>query len=344
MKINNIKLKNIHSLKGLHEVDFANGPLAQTGLFAIIGPTGSGKSTLLDAITLALFNSTPRSGSLSRAAIEKTGAIITRNTNDAFCEAEYESFGKTLRSRWEISRARTGKLGDILPVLKKAIVSEPEFAYEYAKGYKLKNIDVLFSPLNDSIGINKIFVNKGLFSNIFENLKNIYDLIFIDTSNESMLPANNYLFNNADYINFIINSDVYSVRQIIKFLKRAEDTISLEKCNIFANNFNEDYFGMSIEEVVSKIFGIFSKVENLKEIMENRVFYIPYIENMVQVNNRQDGLFNPKNNYIKKNEQIKLIEAVIKLLRIVSNEYLKEDYSKKYNNHLGGWIKNIFKK
>jgi len=112
MKINNIKLKNIHSLKGLHEVDFANGPLAQTGLFAIIGPTGSGKSTLLDAITLALFNSTPRSGSLSRAAIEKTGAIITRNTNDAFCEAEYESFGKTLRSRWEISRARTGKLRD----------------------------------------------------------------------------------------------------------------------------------------------------------------------------------------------------------------------------------------
>lgn len=77
--------------------------------------------------------------------------------------------------------------GDILPVLKKAIVSEPEFAYEYSKGYKLKNIDVLFSPLNDSIGINKIFVNKGLFSNIFENLKNIYDLIFIDTSNESML-------------------------------------------------------------------------------------------------------------------------------------------------------------
>jgi len=60
MKINSIKLKNIHSLKGVHQVNFAEGPLAQTGLFAIIGPTGSGKSTLLDAITLALFNATPR--------------------------------------------------------------------------------------------------------------------------------------------------------------------------------------------------------------------------------------------------------------------------------------------
>lgn len=48
------------------------GPYAQaqavqfdtdTGLFAITGPTGSGKSTLLDAITYALYKSTPRIGS-----------------------------------------------------------------------------------------------------------------------------------------------------------------------------------------------------------------------------------------------------------------------------------------
>lgn len=112
MKINSLKLKNIHSLKGTHKVDFVTGPLAQTGLFAIIGPTGSGKSTLLDAITLALYNCTPRSGNLSKSAIEKTGAIITRNTDDAFCEVEYETGGKTYASRWEISRARTGNLRD----------------------------------------------------------------------------------------------------------------------------------------------------------------------------------------------------------------------------------------
>lgn len=110
MKILSIKLKNIHSLKGRHEINFLEGPLAKTGLFAIIGPTGSGKSTLLDAITLALFKCTPRSGNLSKSSIEKTGAIITRNTLEAFCEVDYESNGKTFRSRWEISRARTGNL------------------------------------------------------------------------------------------------------------------------------------------------------------------------------------------------------------------------------------------
>ncbi len=110
MKIRSIKLKNIHSFKGEVTIDFENGPLAQTGLFAIIGPTGSGKSTLLDAITLALYNATPRAGILSKASIEKTGAIITRHTDDAYSEVEYEAGGEIYRARWEISRARTGNL------------------------------------------------------------------------------------------------------------------------------------------------------------------------------------------------------------------------------------------
>jgi exonuclease SbcC len=112
MKIHHIHLKNINSLKGVHNVSLTEGPLAKTGLFAIIGPTGSGKSTLLDVITLALYNQTPRSGNLSKSVIEKNGAVITRNTSEAHCEVEYEANGKRYRSRWEISRARTGNLRD----------------------------------------------------------------------------------------------------------------------------------------------------------------------------------------------------------------------------------------
>lgn len=112
MKIHHIHLKNINSLKGVHDVSLTEGPLAKTGLFAIIGPTGSGKSTLLDVITLALYNQTPRSGSLSKKVIEKNGAVISRNTKEALCEVTYEANGKRYRSRWEISRARTGNLRD----------------------------------------------------------------------------------------------------------------------------------------------------------------------------------------------------------------------------------------
>ncbi|MCP1367888.1 AAA family ATPase, partial [Halomonas sp. BBD48] len=60
MKILAIRLKNLASLAGEHTLDFSQGPLHESGLFAITGPTGAGKSTLLDALCLALFGNTPR--------------------------------------------------------------------------------------------------------------------------------------------------------------------------------------------------------------------------------------------------------------------------------------------
>lgn len=57
MRFINLKVQNIASLRGSHEVDFDE--IEQTSsLFAITGQTGSGKSTLLNAISLALFGKT----------------------------------------------------------------------------------------------------------------------------------------------------------------------------------------------------------------------------------------------------------------------------------------------
>ena len=60
MKILKIRFRNIHSLKGDHEIDFTAAPLAGSGIFAITGQTGSGKTTILDVISLALYNRIPR--------------------------------------------------------------------------------------------------------------------------------------------------------------------------------------------------------------------------------------------------------------------------------------------
>ncbi|TXE10729.1 AAA family ATPase [Gelidibacter salicanalis] len=112
MKISKISFKNIHSLRGEHLIDFLSGPLAESGLFAITGPTGSGKSTLLDVITLALYNKVPRIGAISKSVIDGEGGIMTRNMQDCYAEVEYIVNGKTYRSHWSIERNRNDNLND----------------------------------------------------------------------------------------------------------------------------------------------------------------------------------------------------------------------------------------
>jgi exonuclease SbcC len=163
MKILKIRLQNIHSLKGYHEINFTNGPLSKTGLFAITGPTGSGKSTLLDVITLALFNQTPRTGSLSKSAIERLGAVITRNTDEAFAEIEYEAKTRIYRSKWEISRARTGNLRDYnMFISTMNFESDFEF-FDLKKGdVPDKNAEII--GLNYEQFVKSILLSQGAFA------------------------------------------------------------------------------------------------------------------------------------------------------------------------------------
>ncbi|WP_430811702.1 MULTISPECIES: AAA family ATPase [unclassified Carboxylicivirga] len=119
MQLLKLYIKNLNSLKGEHTIDFCNGALGHTGLFAITGPTGAGKSTLLDAITLALYNQTPRSGAVSKNDIAQLGSIITRNTNESWAQLDYQIADATYRSQWGISRNRNGNLRDYSLVLSK---------------------------------------------------------------------------------------------------------------------------------------------------------------------------------------------------------------------------------
>ncbi len=99
MKILAVRFKNLNSLRGEFFVDFDSSPLADSGLFAITGPTGAGKTTLLDAITVALYNKVPRHGS-------NVEELMTRHTGECWSEVEFETGGIRFRSKWSLNRAR----------------------------------------------------------------------------------------------------------------------------------------------------------------------------------------------------------------------------------------------
>lgn len=109
MKILQLRFKNINSLAGEHVVDFQDGPLAESSIFAIVGPTGSGKSTLLDVITLALYGKVPRLGSVTDSQVAAEGSIVTHHRTTAVAEVTYEVKGQAYVSSWSIRQARTGK-------------------------------------------------------------------------------------------------------------------------------------------------------------------------------------------------------------------------------------------
>ncbi|MFA8437121.1 MAG: AAA family ATPase [Marinifilaceae bacterium] len=163
MKILNLRLKNINSLKGENHIDFTAAPLSNTGLFAITGPTGAGKSTLLDAITLAMYNQVPRSGKLSKNSIQHFGAIITRGTDDCFAEVDYQVNGHTYRSKWEISRARTGNLRDYHMELSRKNVDGEFQLLDLKKGdIPARNAEI--TGLNYEQFIKSILLSQGEFA------------------------------------------------------------------------------------------------------------------------------------------------------------------------------------
>jgi DNA repair protein SbcC/Rad50 len=126
MKLLKIKLKNINSLKGEHEIDFSKSPLLDTGLILITGPTGSGKSTLLDAITLGLYGNVPRlqKTAITHNDISTLGTILTHHAKDAFVEIYYEVKGCAYVSKWNLKLNKNNFITSIEMQLANAVTNE----------------------------------------------------------------------------------------------------------------------------------------------------------------------------------------------------------------------------
>lgn len=126
MKIVTLSGENLASLCAPFTIDFAQGILADAGLFAICGNTGAGKSTLLDAICLSLFDAMPRFNNSRRGpnighaqseASERLKSndvrnIMTRGAGSCVSQVIFElENGLRYQATWRLKRARGSATG-----------------------------------------------------------------------------------------------------------------------------------------------------------------------------------------------------------------------------------------
>lgn len=118
MRILAVRLQNLNSLSGEHEVRFDVVPLSAAGVFLITGPTGAGKSTLLDAMTLALYGRAARYGN------DKADEMMSRHTAECFAEVDFETGARKLRATWRLGKTKSGNLKPVQRTLADAVTEE----------------------------------------------------------------------------------------------------------------------------------------------------------------------------------------------------------------------------
>ncbi|MEM7571508.1 MAG: AAA family ATPase [Bacteroidota bacterium] len=133
MKLLAVRIHNLNSLRGTHELRFDQPPLADAGIFAIVGKTGAGKTTILDAITLALYGKTPRD--------TNGDEVLSNGEAECFAEVEFSSRQGHFRSRWERRRSR-GKADGKLQASRREISKQTaEGNWDILEGRIKKEVD-----------------------------------------------------------------------------------------------------------------------------------------------------------------------------------------------------------
>ena len=103
MRFRKLFIKNVNSLYGENLIDFEDPAFAQ-GVFLISGDTGAGKSSILDAICLALYGQTPRSGELS----QNYNPVMSDGEKEMMAELTFTLGETEYRASFQQKRTKTG--------------------------------------------------------------------------------------------------------------------------------------------------------------------------------------------------------------------------------------------
>lgn len=181
------------------------------------------------------------------------------------------------------------------------------------------NLEELKIKINKRIslisGINLLFdskykINNIQFNNLFNEIKNYYDVIIIDTSSECFLDYTKEIIKKSNINIFIVEPNLLEIKKSKNILKIYEEewNIDKNKINILFNKFNKNSIDISILKIIFSEYNIIGKInisdkynliinKNTNKIDKNiKREYLNIIEKYLS--NRK------KNNYIKKIKDI----------------------------------------
>lgn len=171
-------------------------------------------------------------------------------------------------------------------------------------GEVLEGIDLLFAPDNFSMIPKKINSIYNFTDALFNNLKEIYDLILVDTSNEKNIYVNDYLIKNSDKLLLIVSPNPNSILQVKEYIE--EVALQKDKYDIVYNDYNSFSESFDLEKIVSTLFNLDSNEKNyrkkLEQILENKFFIIETHMGIRKADHSWDSPFNLERKYMTLDE------------------------------------------
>ena len=124
MRIEKIRIENLNSLYGVHEIDLTVKEYRENNLFLLWGNTGAGKTTVLDAITLALYGQTARLGSPNKSVKTDNkkvseNEILSKGAKCCSAKVTFRLNGVRYRASWAQEVNRRGNLNNASRTLEK---------------------------------------------------------------------------------------------------------------------------------------------------------------------------------------------------------------------------------
>ncbi len=199
-------------------------------------------------------------------------------------------------------------------------------------GEVLEGIDILFAPDNFSIIPKKINSNYNFTDSLFKVLRENYDVIIADTSNEKNIYVNDYLIRHSDKVALVTSPNPNSIIQIKEYIE--EVGLEKSKYDVIYNDYNSIVESFDLEKVISSLFSLNIDEKNyrksIEHILENKLFIIETHIGIKKADHNWDSIFNTSRKYIPLEELDKYRKIFYKIIESnFSIEIFEEIFPKK---------------